>query len=154
VLVAAAVTVALTSCGGEDEAALPAPPPPRTTAEASAGPTIEEQPAIRGRAPTRRDLVGLWAKVGESLVWRFGADGTFVFDRSDLANPYARGTWTPHGRTITLRTLGPRCVDRWRWRAGILKASDPLDDELDVVFVGEACGVLSGAKWTLARIEG
>lgn len=149
---AAAVTVALvlSACdGGEDIQTEPSPP--RTTTEAPR--PVQPKPEIRGRAPTRRELVGLWAKTGERLSWRFKADGTFAFDRFDLDNPYARGTWALKGRTITLRALGPQCVDRWSLRAGLVKASDALDDELDVVFLGNACGEISGSRWTLARIE-
>lgn len=148
---AIAVALALSSCGGE-EAQRSSSPATATETTASVPELRLTPPPIQGKAPKRQDLVGTWAKVGERLLFRFGADGALVFDRVDLENPYARGTWTLRGRVMTLRTLGPGCVEEWRWRTGILRGSDRVDDELHVVFIDEGCDQIAGESWTLARI--
>jgi hypothetical protein len=151
------ITVAaLSSCGdeegGDEEAQISTTPPTVTTKL----PATTTTAATSGRRPTRHDVVGTWATAGEALLWVFTPDGRFAFDRVDLDNPYARGAWKLEGRTITLAVgtaLGTGCVGEWSWRAGIVKGTHRLDDELKIVFLEEGCGRIAGTKMTLARIE-
>jgi hypothetical protein len=156
------IALVLVACGGGDgdEAAQPTPPPTAVTAttgtESEPPTTATTTTALEpsGRVPTRREIVGTWATAGEALLWRFSSNGRFAFDRVDLEAPFAHGTWTLEGRTIRLVTPGAGCVDEWGWRAGIVKGSEPLDDELEVVFLGEGCGRIEGTRLMLARIAG
>lgn len=142
---------ALSSCGGEDGGTEVVQPSTTTvTTEPSAPRTI---PSPSGAPPTRQDIVGTWATVGEALQWLFTSNGRFAYDRFNVDAPHARGTWKLKGRTIGLVTLGPSCLDDWEWRAGIEKGKIRADDELEVVFLRTGCGRIAGTRLTLVRIE-
>ena len=143
--------VALSSCGGDDTDTEMVQPSTTTVTTKPAMPTTIPSPS--GRPPTKQDIVGTWAAVGEALQWRFTSNGHFAFDRFNLNAPFASGTWKLRGRTIELVALGPGCRDGWEWRAGIEKGKDRRDDELEVVFLREGCDRIGGTRLTLVRIE-
>lgn len=152
---ALAIVLGLSGCGGGGDSSEEAERPTVPSTETVVVPpeTLSTIPETDGSAPKRSELVGTWAVAGERLLWRFRGDGTVVFDRIDLANPFARGTWTLRGKTLTLRFVGPGCVDDSRWAVGIVKASRPANDGLDIVFVEETCDRIAGTTWTLVRID-
>jgi hypothetical protein len=81
------------------------------------------------------------------------SDGTLAVDTHKLDIPYdATGTYELDGPTIAFSTDGSECRDTWEWQTGIVRAKDPLDDELHIVFLESGCGILQGAEWTLARV--
>jgi hypothetical protein len=143
---------ALNSCGGEEGGTEAVQPSTTTVTSEPFAPTTVASPS--GRPPTKQDIVGTWAAVGEALQWRFTSNGHFAFDRFNLNAPFASGTWKLRGRTIELVALGAGCLDDWEWRAGIEKGKDRRDDELEVVFLREGCDRIAGTRFTLVRIEG
>jgi hypothetical protein len=109
-------------------------------------------PSPSGRPPTKHDIAGTWATVGEALQWRFTPKGDFAYDRFNLDAPATRGTWTLTGTTIRLVALGAGCVDEWDWRAGIENGKSRAQDKLEVVFLREGCDRIAGTRLTLVRI--
>ena len=142
---------ALSSCGGEEGGTEVVQPSTTTVTTEASAPTTVASPS--GHPPTKQDIVGTWATVGEALQWRFKSNGHFAFDRFNLNAPFANGTWKLRGRTIELVALGPGCRDDWEWRAAIEKGKDRGDDDLEVIFLGEGCDRIAGTRFTLVRIE-
>lgn len=144
----ASLALVLPGCGGfgGEEAK-----PPAATKEATTTgvvlPEVEEPP------PTASRLVGTWSRFGMRVLFRFDSDGTFAFDRADLDNPFARGTYELDGGTIRFSAEGPNCTDTWSWKVGITGKGDPLDDVLHAVFVEEGCGEIAGSEWELGRVS-
>jgi hypothetical protein len=137
----------LASCGGESNKKDAQP-----SASSAATSTKAVLPEIEGPPPTAGALVGTWSQIGVAVLVRFSRDATFAFDRPNLATPYAKGTYEVDGRTITFTSNGPDCVDTWVWEGGITEEEDPLDDELNIVFVEGGCKSPTGEEWKLARL--
>jgi hypothetical protein len=120
--------------------------------ERASSSSYEVSPESTSALPSKRLLVGTWREARENVLLRFHRDDTFKIG-SQLATPFAIGTYALSGSMVRFRPVGPWCVDPWTWGVSVRKAAKRLGDELDVYFVTLACDEPRKTKWRFTRIS-